>query len=70
MQPQLIDRNKPELSLQEVVQRILMSGRITATERLWFHEIIATDMTLDSEMMLKIRQVFERVQMGLIKIVD
>lgn len=70
MQSQLVDPNTLELLLQQIVQRVLASGRITATERLRLHQIILTDLTLDPEMMLKVRQVFERVQMGLIKVED
>jgi hypothetical protein len=52
------------------VQKILSSGKITAAERLWFHQILLTDVTLDAEMMNKVRQVFDRLRMGLIKVVD
>jgi hypothetical protein len=70
MQPQLIDSVSPGLTLQQVIDRILSSGRITSAERIWFHQIIMTDLVIDSETMGQIRRVFERLQMGLIKIID
>jgi hypothetical protein len=73
MQPQLIDfdtLDTTELSLQQVVQRVLSSGRITTAERIWFHRMIVADLTLTPETMLQVRRLSERLQMGLIKVVD
>jgi hypothetical protein len=70
MQLQSTDSVTPELSLQQVVQQVLHSGRITQAERLSFHHLLMTDLTLDAEMMVKVRQIFDRLKMGLIKVVD
>ncbi|MCU0524981.1 MAG: hypothetical protein MUF72_09170 [Elainella sp. Prado103] len=70
MQSQSIEFDTSEATLQHMVQRVLTSGRITNTERLWFHQAILSDLILDSEMMNQVRQVFDRLQMGLIKVVD
>lgn len=68
VQSQLVDLAPSQATLQRVVQGILNSGKITTAERLWFHRIISTDVTLDAEMMVKIQQVFDRLKMGLIKV--
>lgn len=64
------DLDPSQSTLHNVMQKILSSGKITTAERLWFHRIIATDVTLDAEMITKVRQVFDRLKMGLIKVVD
>lgn len=70
MQSQLIDSVTPGLALQQVIERILNSGQITSTERVWFHQIITTDLVIDEKTMIQVRRVFERLQMGLIKVID
>lgn len=65
-----VDLDTSKSTLQNVVQKILNSGKITAAERLWFHHMVSTDVTLDAEMMGKVRLVFDRLKMGLIKVVD
>ncbi len=70
LQSNFVDFDDSESTLQNVVQKILSSGKITAAERLWFHHIVSTDVTFDAEMMNKVRQVFDRLRMGLIKVVD
>lgn len=70
VQSNFVDFDHSERTLHNVVQKILSSGKITAAERLWFHQILLTDVTLDAEMMNKVRQVFDRLRMGLIKVVD
>jgi hypothetical protein len=66
----LVESNSLEKTLQEVVSHILNSGRITGAERLWFHQLILTDVMLAPGMLQQIRQIFDRLQMGLIKVVD
>lgn len=66
----LIELNLSEATLQAVVSHIIKSGRITNDDRLWFHQLILSDVTLKPEMLQQIRQVFDRLQMGLIKVID
>ncbi|MBF2003841.1 MAG: hypothetical protein IGS38_24350 [Synechococcales cyanobacterium M58_A2018_015] len=54
----------------QVVQQILTSGKITAAERLWFHALTRSDISLTGAELAQIRLVFDRLQMGLIKVVD
>lgn len=70
VQSPFLDIDPSRSSLKQVVQGILTSGKITATERLLFHRLVLTEVTLDAEMMTKVRQVFDRLKMGLIKVVD
>lgn len=70
MQPQAIDLDTNELSLQQVMDRVLKSGQITAAQRIWFHQLIMTDLTLAPETLLQVQRVFDRLKMGLIKVVD
>lgn len=60
----------PELTLQKVIHHVLDSGKITSAERIWFRRALLTEAPLDAEMMFKVRQMFDRVKMGLIKVVD
>lgn len=55
---------------EEVIQRILASGKITAADRTWFLNAMASDLPLTSTEMRQINQVFERLRMGLLKVVD
>jgi hypothetical protein len=70
VQSNFVDLDTSKSTLQNVVQKILNSGKITAAERLWFHRMVSADVTLDAEMMGKVRLVFDRLKMGLIKVVD
>lgn len=53
-----------------VIQRILASGKITAADRIWFLQAMASDIPLNSQEMSQIKQVFDRLKMGLLKVVD
>jgi phage I-like protein len=70
MQPQILDLDTTELTLQQVMERVLTSGRITSAQRMWLHQLIMADLTLAPETLLQVRRVFDRLQMGLIKVID
>lgn len=70
MQSQSVEFDPSELTLQQMVQQVLTSGRITTKERLWFHQAILSDQVIEPEMISQVRRVFDRLQMGLIKVVD
>ncbi|MFM7427388.1 MAG: hypothetical protein ACKO7W_20705 [Elainella sp.] len=59
-----------ELSLETLVQQVLSSGQITATERQGFYRFLLADLPLTSTTIEQIRQVFDRVRAGLIRVVD
>jgi hypothetical protein len=65
-----VQNYQPKLTLKQIVKHILNSGKITAIERNWFHRATLAETPLDPDELAQIRQVFDRLQMGLIKVVD
>lgn len=65
-----VESSASETTLQAVASHILRTGRITNEERLLFHQFISTDVMLKPETLQQIRQIFDRLQMGLIKVMD
>jgi hypothetical protein len=59
-----------ELFLETLIQQVLSSGKITATERQGFRQFLLADLSLTSTLTDQIRQIFDRVRAGLIRVVD
>jgi hypothetical protein len=59
-----------QTSPEQIIHRILASGQITAADRAWFHRATLSDTTLNQQQLIQVRQVFDRLQMGLLKVVD
>jgi hypothetical protein len=60
----------PQLTLSQVVQGILASGRITCADKTFLLRAATSEVLLSSEEFLLVRRVWERLQMGLVKVVD
>jgi len=61
----------PEQTVPEqIVERILISGKITAADRAWFLKAALSDISLNAHQLTQVRQVADRLQMGLLKVVD
>jgi hypothetical protein len=54
----------------QVVNRILGSGRITRADEKFFLRAMVTETVLSDEEMMQISNVYDRLQMDLLKVVD
>lgn len=61
---------RPQDTPTQVVNRVLASGKITTAERYWFLQATLADDPLNWEEWEQVREIFDRLQMGLIKVVD
>ncbi|MBE9179886.1 hypothetical protein IQ268_15045 [Oculatella sp. LEGE 06141] len=59
-----------QTTLMQVINRILISGQITRAEQNWFLRATLNDISLSIDELKQIRFVFDRLQMGLLKVVD
>jgi hypothetical protein len=57
-------------TLEQATHRILPSGQITAVDRSCLLQATLIDAPMHPDQADRIRQVFDRLQMGLLKIVD
>ncbi|WP_416675717.1 hypothetical protein [Egbenema bharatensis] len=55
---------------EQIIDRILSSGKITAADRAWFLTATRSNATLTTQQLAQIQQVFDRLRMGLLKVVD
>ncbi len=58
------------LTLAQVVDRIYRSGRITRVDERYFLQAMVADELLSHEEQAQVRNVFDRLQMGLLQVVD
>lgn len=58
------------LTSTQIINRILTSGKITAADRAWFLQATVADHPLNSQELAQVRQIFDRLRMGLLKVVD
>lgn len=57
--------------IAQVAERVLSSGKITATDQSWFMKAaLSLEDPLSPLEQSKVRQVFDRLQMGLLRVVD
>jgi hypothetical protein len=56
--------------LDHLVHGVLSSGRITTQDKQRFLDLLVSGTTLDSQQLAQVRQVSDRLQMGLLKVVD
>lgn len=54
----------------QIIDRILVSGKITAADRAWFLRAAFSDLSLSAQQLRQVRQVVDRLNMGLLKVVD
>lgn len=67
MQPELAQL---QLDPDRIINRILISGKITAADRAWFLRAALSDLSLNSAQMVQVQQLTDRLKMGLLKVVD
>ena len=70
MTPQATPIVSPPLTPELVIQQILSSGKITSFERTWLLQATLSDTLLSSDEVDQIRHLVDRLQMGLIKVID
>lgn len=58
------------VSLGQVIKRILGTGKITRDDEVFFQKAMLCETPLDPEEMDQVTQVYDRLQMGLLKVVD
>ncbi len=58
------------VSIGQVIKRILGTGKITHDDELFFHQAMRSETPLDDEEMDQVTKVYDRLQMGLIKVAD
>ena len=61
---------RSEITLEQVVRRILTYGRITRFDEKFLFRAMATETSLSPEEVSMVNQVLDRLHMGLIKIAD
>lgn len=66
----LLSTSISSASVTQVIQRILQTGRITTADRRWLLKANTTSNLLDDEEIRMIKQVYDRLQMGLVKLAD
>jgi hypothetical protein len=55
---------------EQVIDRVLTSGRITALDRQYFLQAAMTEAPMDSDLSDQVKVVCDRLKMGLLKVVD
>ena len=57
--------------IAQVAERVLASGKITAKDQSWFFKAaLSLENPLSPSEQSKVEQVFDRLQMGLLRVVD
>ncbi len=65
-----ISGNLPKNTIRQIVEKIFTSGAITRADQKSLRQAMFADHQLSSEDADQIKRVFDRLQMGLLKIVD
>jgi hypothetical protein len=68
MQPQ--NRFRSQTSVEQVTNRIFASGKITRSDENYFSRVLLTERSLSDGELEQVSSVFQRLQMGLLKVVD
>lgn len=58
------------LTIAQVLERIVRSGRITRVDEAYFLHAMVADTPLSHEEQNQVRNVFDRLRMGLLRVVD
>ena len=66
--PNLYARSRT--TIQQVIGRIFESGKITRSDENYFLRVMASDRSLNPEELRQITSIFDRLQMGLLKVID
>ncbi|MBW4521233.1 MAG: hypothetical protein KME16_16230 [Scytolyngbya sp. HA4215-MV1] len=62
--------SRSSTSIKQVIRRIFESGKITRSDENYFLRVMTSDRSLNSEELKQITCVFDRLQMGLLKVID
>ncbi len=57
-------------SVDSVIRRILESGQITPADKNCLYRATLSEIALDNDELVKIRRIMERLQMGLVRVVE
>jgi hypothetical protein len=61
---------RSSLTIGQIINRILTSGKITRADEMFFMRALATETTLNEHEMDMVSDVLNRMQMGLIRVAD
>jgi hypothetical protein len=61
---------RSNLTIGQIINRILTSGKITRADEMFFMRALATETTLNEREMDMVSDVLNRMQMGLIRVAD
>lgn len=59
-----------QFTIAQVIDRVVRSGRITRVDENYFLHAMVADTPLSREEQSQVRNVFDRLQMGLLQVVD
>jgi hypothetical protein len=65
-----IGQHKKETTVEQLAQQIFASGQITRADENLLHQITMSEIILSREDLNQIRRVMERLQMGLLRLVE
>ncbi|XGW00486.1 MAG: hypothetical protein ACAF41_16315 [Leptolyngbya sp. BL-A-14] len=65
-----LPRYSTSLTIAQVIDRIVRSGRITRVDEAYFLHAMVADTPLSHEEQSQVRNVFDRLRMGLLQVVD
>lgn len=65
-----LPRYSTSLTIAQVIDRIVRSGRITRVDEAYFLRAMVADTPLSREEQNQVRNVFDRLRMGLLHVVD
>ncbi len=60
----------PKFSVESVARRILESGKITPADKNCLYRATLSEIALSSDELIQVRRIMERLQMGLVRVVD
>jgi hypothetical protein len=60
----------PTNDIEQVIQSVLSTGRITHRDKQRFFTLLASDCILTNRQLTQVRAISDRLQMGLLKVVD
>jgi hypothetical protein len=58
------------MSIESVIRRILESGMITNADKNWLYRATLSEIYLTNDELNQVRRVMDRLQMGLVRVVE
>jgi hypothetical protein len=59
-----------QVTVEQVINRVITTGKITLADKDWFLRAALSDDFLTSQELRQVRNILDRLQMGLIKVVE